>query len=429
VLVQPSPDIRRPKCGASTVILLALMPLVAFHSKKVREIYTFPDHSSPGLDQGAGLIDVDNQGRLLIWQGPYEAHLPYLLWDFQRQAVVSNFSAHIPKEVQAKSLPGPTGIFFQPSGRVVVFRRPWLILEDPIRNEEIRHVVPNPLYLGPGILNRPGTSAGGPGIEIPAINPHDGSVAVAFNVHGNIMVYVYDAELEKPLGAWSLPRYVQGLAWSPAGDRLAILFNGRLDGTGPPITEDDVYQFHEGNRTAPGDDVWIVEPRSGNPLVKFRTGSNEWRIAFSPDGRIVYVIQDFYYSYPPDRSVIQGFSAISGDRVHTFTAGPRGVHMNFAVSPDGKLIAADASTEVRQMLPWREPVYGAKMARVVLLDSGTGKLLFEHDEKTEGEFSDPLEFAFSPDSRFLFVNFALSDHIPYNHIEVFSLDDLRDQGG
>ena len=128
-------------------------------------------------------------------------------------------------------------------------------------------------------LNRPGTSAGGPGIEIPAINPHDGSVAVAFNVHGNIVVYVYDAELEKPLGAWSLPRYVQGLAWSPAGDRLAILFNGRLDGTGPPITEDDVYQFHEGNRTAPGDDVWIVEPRSGNPLVKFRTGSNEWRIA------------------------------------------------------------------------------------------------------------------------------------------------------
>ena len=42
-------------------------------------------------------------------------------------------------------------------------------------------------------------------------------------------------------------------------------------------------------------DVWIMDPHSGEPLVKFRTGTAQDQIAFSKDGSLIYVINDYLY--------------------------------------------------------------------------------------------------------------------------------------
>jgi WD40 repeat protein len=238
--------------------------------------------------------------------------------------------------------------------------------------------------------------------------------------------------LKKQIATWTLPRYVQDLAWSPSGGKLAVLFNGRFDGTDPPPAGGlkATKQFRRGiDETAPGPDVWVVDSRSGESGLRFKTGSNQGKIAFSPDGQLIYVIQDFYYSYPGSKGVIGVYSAVSGERVRTLTAGPRGVHSYFEISPDGKLIAANASSEVPQRFHI-EPIWGAQIARVVLLDAHSGKLLFERHREASGEMSNQgMEvFGFSPDGRLLYVNAAPSGRIPYAHIEVYSLDGLSKNG-
>ena len=250
-----------------------------------------------------------------------------------------------------------------------------------------------------------------------AISPQDGSIATAFNVRGDTHVYLYDSELDKQLAIWTLPRYVQDLAWSRNGKQLAVLFNGRFDGKRRDLGRGFVAPVHE-------PDVWIVDPYSGVASVKFWTGSNQSRVKYSRDSGLLYVINDFYYVYPGQRGAITVFSSAMGERIRTISGGPRGVHSNFSLSADGRLIAADASTEVPQRLHL-EPIYGAKIARVVLLDARTGELLFEYHEKTDRDTSDPLPLAFSEDGRFLFVDFPLSREKPYEHIEVFSLTESK----
>lgn len=130
---------------------------------------------------------------------------------------------------------------------------------------------------------------------------------------------------------------------------------------------------------------------------------------------------------------VRMFSASTGDLLETVTSGRYQLHNNFALSPDGRLIVADASTHA----PWLllnalrhgERVLYIKMARFVILDAQTGKLLFEHHEETAGPGYGmyPMRFGFSPDGRRLLVdpNFAgCSDN---ERVDVYSLDVLRQQ--
>jgi sugar lactone lactonase YvrE len=242
-------------------------------------------------------------------------------------------------------------------------------------------------------------------------------VAAVYNIGKDTHLYVYDSDLKRRIASWQLPRMAKDLCWSRDGKKLAVLFHGRFDENRKERLVDN--HFWD---TLPEPDVWIMDARSGEPLVKFRTGRAEDQIAFSRDGNLIYVTNDYLYDSPPDHpGAIRAFSAVSGAAVQTIGAGPKGVHSGFCLSADGSLIAADASTYLPQGF-LRELNTEEKTARVVLLDAKTGHLLFEHHERTKGQIAEPLGLAFSPDGRLLFVDFPGSRENPYQRIQVYSID-------
>jgi len=301
----------------------------------------------------------------------------------------------------------------------VGIQTPWLVLIDLKRQAEIGRALPSESYLRKDSPGRP-DSEGGVRICHLAIDPQNGSVAAVYNVGKDTHLYIYDSDLKRQIASWQLPRMVKDLCWSPDGKKLAVLFHGRFDENRKERLVDNHF-----TDTLQEPDVWIMDPSSGVPLVKFRTGTAQDQIAFSKDGSLVYVINDYmYYSSSEHQGAIRAFSAASGVLAQTITAGPKGVRSAFCLSPDGGLIAADASTNPPRGLDL-ELIPGEKKSRVVLLDAKTGHLLFEHHEETYGDVWDPLGLAFSPDGRLLFVDFPRSNKSPYQRIEVYSIEDVN----
>ena len=309
-----------------------------------------------------------------------------------------------------------SGFRFQGDGsRIVGFQSLWLVLIDFKKQAEIARAVPPESYLRKDSPGLPVWEADVRAFRLD-VDPQNGSVAAAYNMGKDTHLYVYDSDLKERLASWQLPRMVQDLCWSRDGKKLAILFNGWYN--------ENRQRYYGRSWATPHDpDVWIIDARSGEPLVKFWTGTAQDQIAFSKDGNLVYVTNESGYFSPPEhQGAIRAFSAVSGALVQTINAGPKGVHSAFRLSPDGSLIAADASTYVPQGLHM-EPIPFEKISRVILLDAKTGHLLFEHHERTKGNIVDPLGLAFSPDGRLLFVDFPGSQRQPYQRIEVYSIDD------
>jgi hypothetical protein len=379
------------------------------------------------------------QYRILVEQMKTQTHVQgrkvlrepgLLVWDYQRQRSAFEFPPNDDwaqwENKAPESLRGDWQFRFQGDGsRIVGIQTPWLVLIDVKKQVEIGRVLPSESYLRKDSPGRPSLWVGVRICHL-AIDPQNGSVAAAYNVGRDTHLYVYDSDLKRQIASWQLPRMVRDLCWSPDGKKIAVLFHGRFDENRKQRLVNNHF-----SDTLPEPDVWIMDPRSGEPLVKLRTGTAQDQIAFSKDGGLIYVINDHLYKprggaigvfSPGHKGAIRAFSALSGALVQTISAGPTGVHSGFSLSPDGSLIAADESTYVPQGLHM-EPIWGAKIARVVLLDAKTGHLLFEHRETTYGEISDPLGLAFSPDGRLLFVDFPRSQKQPYQRIEVYSIDD------
>jgi hypothetical protein len=394
------------------------------HVRRVNTIPVYPDARQFVLE------DVSRDGVVLISsfslvaKGERNVAVPkLLLWNAQSRV----FLPEVPLPDWPRwweKLPARVGggdrFAFQGDGeQVIALQTPWLALIDLATKAEIRRVLPSREYLSPDSPGRAFYESGGPEFACMAVSPQSGAVAVAYNVWMDTKLYIYDPRLETLIASSQLPAgsAVQSLCWSPDGHKLAVLlYSG-------PVTSNRHASpaFRQG---APRDpDVWILEAHSGKTLSKFVTGYSQAQIMFGTDSQAVYVVNSIDYHFPTHKGEIQAFSAVTGELLQTITAGPRGVHGNFCLSPDGKFIAADASTNVHQGLHL-EPIWGAKIARVVLVNAKTGKLLFEHHEKTDREVWDPLRLAFSPDGRFLYVDFPLSEAEPHEHIEVFSLDGL-----
>jgi hypothetical protein len=411
-------------CGLS---LLALV--TAWRVFSSRKVYVIPAHDVPR--GGANLLAVSSQGLLLISSrsvhvgaGPPSAFYEMSLYDPRSRKAVSQLDpAGYP--VQDETWKMQPAWRFQNGGRHLVgLEPPWLLLynTDEPKASEIRRVLPSDQYLHPDWHDIPTREwATDPPWARMAVSPKDGSIAVVFNMDPTVL-YVYDPDLQKLQGRWELPRPIQDLAWSPDGSKLAILYNEQWASARKRLSLKIPFLPYG---RSDQQDIWILDARSGKALEDFPSGSYQSKIAFSRDGTRVYVINDFQYAdICGVKGAVRAFSVASGKLVQTLAAGPCGVHSSFAISQDGKLIAADASTHVPQGLHL-EPIWGAKIARVVVLDAQTGKQVFQYHEKTDTEISNPLRFAFSPHDRFLYVDFPLSENTPYDHIDVFSLDHDR----
>jgi WD40 repeat protein len=295
--------------------------------------------------------------------------------------------------------------FLGHTDRILGVQYPWLVLIDARTGNEIRRALPSQDLLADlAELNARRTWYGKPTFFLAvALRTTDDYVATAYNYGVGPRIFVYDSELAQ-MHAWKRDRYVRDVSWSPDGKRIAVLYSGKYDQ----------------NRTYVGGDpkkmpvrlpdVEIIDAETGAKVVEFFTGGPEAKLAFSPDGSLLYTIsepKDLGYS-PGDeeREVIRVFSPKSGDLLRTLTVKRSGVRSSFTISRDGRYIAADASTA---LMPWHFPLteqLGSPGAneRFVVLDAATGKVVFDcHRKTTLADGTGPL---LSPDGRILVVGFG-----------------------
>jgi len=288
---------------------------------------------------------------------------------------------------------------------------PWVLISADLSN-------PEPPQLDAGVDHLIGSTM--------AVNSVRGLVAAGFNVGLRPRIFLYNAELKGPK-ILELSQFVQDVCWSPDGTRLAVLYSGEIDSKGNFVGNDPHF------RPLGTPDIEIFDPTSGERQLRFFSGDREAKVAFSPDGTRLYTVS------LRDKATNQGgsvriFSASSGTLLKAITSSRYQLHNNFAVSPDGKLIVADASTKP-PYLPWLRNVlrYGErglsnKTARFVILDARNGKALFENHEVAPGPpggMMDPMQFAFTPDGRRLLVDPNFAGCGFGERVDVYSFDGLR----
>jgi WD40 repeat protein len=330
------------------------------------------------------------------------------VWDISARGVASEVA--LPdwekwREKAPESLQSEEVFRFQSNGsKLVALQVPWLVLID-LRNGLVSHrVLASEAYLDPNVAV-PDRTDDFPEKAILAVNPVDGSVAVAFNVGKQTTVFVYDADLKVLRSSWSLARYVRGLCWSPEGRTLAVLYAARYDERRQPISA------HFGGISSKPD-VWLFDAVAGKPVTKFSTGSSENEILFSNNGKKLYAINTWMY-----RGGAIGWGAIrifeipSGKLIQTIRGPKHGLHGHMDLSPDGDLLAADASSEhedIPRTIVGLETV-SKVISRIVVLEHNDGKVIFEHHASIYAYIWAPLHFGFSLDGRLLLVDISKRD--------------------
>lgn len=242
-----------------------------------------------------------------------------------------------------------------------------------------------------------------------AIDDERRNVAIAFNVGAKPRLLLFHGDCERPYVVKEVPRYVMDVAWTPDDKKVAVLDSGVID------LQLQCRAFDpRAHLTLP--DIAVFDARSGTRELSFFSGGPEAKLEFSRDGRLIYCISHTkalgYFWGDWGKETLKVFSAADGRLSKTLRVARSGVRNGFALSPDGRLIAADASTDLFRFL--QEPDFMNKMGRFVILDSESGERLFEYHASMEGRSHSPVGFAFSPDGRFLFVDFNGEGVITYS---------------
>ncbi|TAM79100.1 MAG: YncE family protein [Acidobacteria bacterium] len=304
---------------------------------------------------------------------------------------------------------------------VLMMQVPWLAVVDLENGSIVRPLLPS----------RDLVNSESPALHIPlrepvpmiaSVSPDRGAVAVASNIGSGPKMFIYKSDLTGQIGSWSLPRYAEGIAWSPDGKHVAVLYDGKFDGR-----EKYVGQFPQWMPVRLPD-IAVFDSATGAELLNFSTGGPESKIVFSPDGQFIYAISETSNITSLQKDALRVFSSRTGKFVRVIAPnGPR-LHDNFALSPDGRFIAADAST-ARWHPFFTEPtpeIFG-NVARVVVLNATTGKVIFSRIRRTSVAF--PLNPIFIPDGRLLIVQYGPDRSAKGNqrdlvHIVAYSLAGL-----
>lgn len=290
----------------------------------------------------------------------------------------------------------PSFQFLRQSDAVLMIDSPWLAVVDLRSGSIIRSLLPSPDLTDPKspALHDP---IADPLPMVVAVSSGRGAVAVASNIGKGPRVSVFNSELTKRIKTWTFSRYIKDIAWSRDGKHLAVLYDGKFDGKGKYVG-----QFPQWMPVRLPD-VTIFDTTTGAKLVSFFTGGPEAEIAFSPNGTLVYTISETSNVTTLQKYAVRAFSSTSGKLVRVIS--PRGphVHDEFAISPDGRFIAANASTPLWHPF-FTEAVPFGNVTRLVVLDAKTGKILFSHSKRIGAAV--PLNPIFTPDGQSLIVQYG-----------------------
>lgn len=291
----------------------------------------------------------------------------------------------------------PAFQFLRLSGLALMKDSPWLAVVNLRSGSIVRSVLPSSDLTDPKSppLHVP---LGNPVPMIVSVAPERGTVAVASNIGKGPRMFIFNSDLTRQLWSWPLKRYVEDSAWSPDGKRLAALYDGRFDSK-----RNYVGELPQSKWPTSLPDIETFDPTSGAVLMQCTSGHPESEIKFSRDGSLIYTISQQSVAGPMRGDGVRVFSSTSGKLVRVIAPNRPRLHDEFALSPDGHFIAADASTDLPHPF-WTEPVAFSNVTRVVLLDAKSGKVLFQHKRKI-GRAA-PLNPIFTPDGRLLIVQYG-----------------------
>src|SRR5690348_8850272 len=125
----------------------------------------------------------------------------------------------------------PAFQFLRQPGFVVMKDSPWLAVVDLRNGSIIRSILPSPDLTDPK----------SPALHVPlwhpvpmivSVAPGRRTVAVASNIGKGPRMFIFSSDLTRQLCSWPMKRYVMGIAWSPDGKRVGVLYDGKFDGSG-----------------------------------------------------------------------------------------------------------------------------------------------------------------------------------------------------
>ncbi|MGH9396817.1 MAG: YncE family protein [Terriglobia bacterium] len=322
----------------------------------------------------------------------------------------------------AELLPGPLE-FVGDGGDIVGVQGPWLVLISVSSRKEIRRVlalkdlrdfeqpkVPIPVLKSPapGKLIDTGKTemvAQAPLPPLLAVSPVGDRLAVAYNGPAKHWIFVYTSDLTRRLASWQVSKRVEDLCWSRDGKLFGVLYPNSY-------TRDNPNRKFAGRHShialAGAQNISIFDAISWKERLAFATGGYDAKAVFSPDGKLVYVIRG--WRDRTGKEDIRAFSTATGKLERTIKVKAKGVRHNFAVSPDGRLIAVESYSGLGFPFIFDQPEeYLDVNAGFVILDAATGRLLFRAKRRTSSAGSGSLPIFFTADGQMLIVNFAGSN--------------------
>ena len=296
-----------------------------------------------------------------------------------------NFSRRNP---QRASCDDSRGLFrIVNHGRLILgLECPWLVVFDIETGALIRRELPRP-----NLLERTDSLEAVPYPPKPialAIDSVRGRLAAAYNVGPAPSLFIYTVDLKSELRFWPLKRFVQDVSWSRDGKHLAILYSGLYD---------ENRQFIGWGRkpTKPGTfNLEIIDVKTGTVVARAFTGdAQEGQVLFDPESNFLYAIAaDRLSDSEPQDTGIRVVDWKTGKLVRVLRKPGLSLHGEFAMSADGRWIAANASTDLAH-LPLVESDAFGNYSRIVALSSATGEMLLQKSRKTSMARDPALLFA------------------------------------
>lgn len=418
--------------GVTTVALLGLLLCVGASAGMPgggRGIGSVLWSVSEPWSASAKLEDIREDGLLLVSEyGSYGPELSLrsvkdgkLVTKISLAGWIDFFQSHPGKVYPGKVYEEQFGPFrfLRHADLILGVQYPWLVLMDARSGSEIRRALPSE-----GLTDRSSplwSSFHRPILLAVTVRAQDDSVAVAFNYGSRPQIFIYNSGLTEKLHTWQRERYINDIRWSPDGKRIAMLYSGKHD------QDRRFVGLQPKKMPVRLPDVEIIDAETGAKVVEFFTGGPESDMVFSPDGSFLYTISETkslgYLSGDLEREVIRVFLPKTGDLLRTLTVKGTGVRSVFAISRDGRYIAACAATPLWHLSPG-EVGPGAN-ERFVVLDAATGKVVFRcHRKTTLADGTGPL---LSSDGRELIVGFGSDkrqregSNPPPNEIVAYSL--------
>jgi hypothetical protein len=301
----------------------------------------------------------------------------------------------------------PGSFRFGPHGNVILgLQPPWAVKIDiALRKEVQRRLICS--HSNPSLdqLKPQSGDALAQGRMVLAVSAANGLLAVGCNLD-EVTLHVIDSTLKDEIACWKLPAPIHDIAWSKHGELLAVLFFTPGDPHGTNSQGASV----KAEARPSGPTIAVYEIPGNRELVRFQTGSYSAKVVFDGGGTSLFAFGDSPgINDGPGKGKqprLCEFQARTGRLLRDYDVEGSGPGQNFAISPDGKLIAVRTADPIFPP-SFTEQVSTTMHSGFVLLDAETGSEVGSDSRKTLTA-THALPLLFTNDGKLLLVGYESS---------------------